>query len=378
MVRWDGRARATRSGVERGAPSLRAAAVRHLGAAAAVLASALASVPSPAVAESGDAVPLEWRAPAACPSRGDVLASLASLQHVDASGWQRFERVRGDVTRLAAAFRLELEFVAQGSVRRREFVTRSCADLAHAAAVALALALDPSWDRWTAPDAEGGAANTPSNPALEPVAAPSGELGESASMEPIPALAAAGGASAVDDETQVERAPGGGSATPVALVLGVEAVFDPVSLGGPAFGVGGAARLRATAWAAEAYATWLPEASIDIGAGMGVDMALLAGGARGCHLSGAHLALCLELEAGRLTAQGWGFSAARSASDPWLAPGVGVELSSPVAASVALRSRISLMLPVIRPDYFVNDGEKIHDVPAVVLRFALGATLPVL
>jgi hypothetical protein len=79
-----------------------------------------------------------------------------------------------------------------------------------------------------------------------------------------------------------------------------------------------------------------------------------------------------------LAAEGTGLEAARAVRDLWLAPGLGVELSSPIFAELALHGRFSLLVPVVRPDYFVNGTEKIHEVPAVVLRFALGVAIPLL
>jgi hypothetical protein len=116
----------------------------------------------------------------------------------------------------------------------------------------------------------------------------------------------------------------------------------------------------------------LPSHSIELGAGDAIDLALLAGGVRGCHWAGAHLGVCVELEAGRLEARGSGLGAPRSARDPWLSPGLGVEFSAPVASDIELRSRISLLVPLIRPEYYVDGTERVHDVPSVALRFALG------
>src|SRR5688572_24796229 len=59
---------------------------------------------------AGD-VPFEWSVPEGCPGRAAVLEGLAQLLDADATSWDRFEHVRGRVTRGEAAFELGLEFI---------------------------------------------------------------------------------------------------------------------------------------------------------------------------------------------------------------------------------------------------------------------------
>jgi hypothetical protein len=346
-------------------PSKRRRRSKHAGSSAGIIALLLtprfagaleAQVVHEPAAQRPD-IPLEWSAPPGCPARSDVLDSLAGLQRVDVASWRRFDAVRGRITPLSAGFRLELEFSGLGSPGRRSFVTRHCADLAHAAAVALALALDPSVD--------GASATSSDAEASEAALAAAGEPSEPSSRADSSPADTASPASTRAAAAEVDP-------TPLAFSLGLEGLFDAVTLGSGALGGGVSARLRSAGWGGEVFMVALPSHSIELGAGDAIDLALLAGGVRGCRWAGAHLGVCIELEAGRLQARGSGLGAPRSASDPWLSPGLGVEFSAPVASDIELRSRISLLAPLIRPEYYVDGTERVHEVPSVALRFALG------
>jgi hypothetical protein len=104
-------------------------------------------------------------------------------------------------------------------------------------------------------------------------------------------------------------------------------------------------------------------------------LGLTSAGIRACNWPTLALGVCAELEAGRLSASGVGESAGRETFDAWVAPGGSVVLESRLVPGLLLDSRVSLLAPLTRPRYFVNQTEGVHEVPAVVVRVALGLAL---
>jgi hypothetical protein len=314
--------------------------------------SAHAVEPAPAVESPPLAsdVPFEWSVPEGCPGRASVLEGLAQLLEADATSWDRFEHVRGRITRGEAAFELELEFILGRRVERRTFATRDCADLSHAAAVALALVLDPAWD-WTGEP-------TPTADAPKPEV-----LSRETDMGPVVAAS--------------EPRP----TTSVELQLGAEAVIDTATLGPSAFGLGLNARARTSLWGTrfgvEAFGVWLPEQSIEVRPTDSVELGLTAGGVRACNWPSLALGLCAEIEAGWLSASGVGANRGREVFDIWIAPGASLVLESRLFDALLLDSRVSLLAPLMRPQYLVNQTEGVHEVPAVAVRVAFGMALAV-
>jgi hypothetical protein len=294
-------------------------------------------------------VPFEWSVPEGCPGRAVVLEGLAQLLDADTTSWDRFENVRGRITRGETAFELELEFILGRRVERRTFATRDCADLSHAAAVALALVLDPAWD-WT------------SEP-RPPLDAPKPSVSSEADM----------GAPAVASEP---RPP-----ARVELQLGAETMIDTATLGPVAFGLGLRGRARTSLWGtrfgAELFGAWLPRQSIDVRPTESVELGLTAAGIRACNWPSLAVGLCAEVEAGWLSASGVGDNRGREALDTWVAPGASVVLESHLFDALVLDCRIGLLAPLTRPEYFVNQTEGVHEVPAVTVRVAFGVALAV-
>lgn len=290
-------------------------------------------------------VPLEWAVPEGCPSRSMVLEGLAQLLEVDRTSWDRFEAVRGTIARGEDGFELELRFISGRRVERRTFTTRDCADLSHAAAVALALVLDPAWE-WDAQAA----------PTIAPPPSPAPNERDAAANEAEPT-----------------------SNTRVGFEIGPEGLLDTSTLGRSAFGLGllGRARvsLSETRWTADLFGAWLPGQRIDVRPTESVVLGLAAAGLRACNWPTRVLGLCAEIEAGRLSARGVGESARREAFDGWVAPGGSVVLESRLMRGLLLASRVGLLAPLARPRYFVNEIEGVHEVPAVTVRVGLGLVL---
>jgi hypothetical protein len=275
-----------------------------------------------------------------------VLEGLAQLLDADAMSWDRFETVRGRITRGDDAFELELEFISGRRAEQRTFATRDCADLSHAAAVALALVLDPAWEWDTAA--------TPTT--------------DSAKPEPVASEADRG--TVVGKPQPDER---------VEFQLGPEGLIDARTLGRSAFGIGVVARARRALWgtrfSADLFGAWFPGQHIDVRPTESVTLGLTAGGIRVCNWPTLVLGLCAEAEAGRLSARGVGERAEREVFDTWVAPGASIVLESRLLPGLLLDSRVGLLAPLTRPRYFINQVEGVHEIPAVAVRAALGLVL---
>jgi hypothetical protein len=326
-------------------------------------------------------LPLHWTSPAACPDQSSVMNSLSELMDITSARWDRFRSIRGRLVPLSAGgFELELVFEGPSSTRARRFRVRDCGDSADLAAAALALALDPRSDAMGQSDAserDSGALSSP--PPLESasdgqsVAAPEAPVSEG----PLPATP--------DDSALIigARAPqpapasaAPGRSLPLEIDVGLGGVLDPSGLGAAGFGASAWATARRDRLSLSLHGDWLPQASLELGA-RSVHLGLAVAGVRLCHAPSTALAVCPELEAGLLSASGAELDNARSARDPWLAPGASIELRAPVLDAVSVVSRVALLIPLVRSEYLVNEGELLHRTPPVVLRLSLGVELPV-
>jgi hypothetical protein len=300
-------------------------------------------VPAAAEADADGAGIFTWSAPATCPTRENVLGALASVSRLDASSWSRFESIAGQVTGEAPAWTLVLEFTSREARFTRTFESRACSDFASAAAVALALALDPSWD-WSSGQAAG---STPVAPADAAVAAP---------------------------ELAVEPRAG----PPLHGRVGLGVLLDSGTLGATRAGLDVHGALLWGRLSAGVYVAWLPERRLEVSASESAGLALLTGGLRGCYAPSVGLFVCPELDVGALLASGVGSSEPRSPRDWWIAPGASFALEVPAGESVDLAARVSVRAPLIRPEYFVDEARRVHDVPRLTLRLSLEASLSVL
>jgi hypothetical protein len=323
-------------------------------------------------------LPLHWTSPAACPDQSSVMNSLSELMDITSARWDRFRSIRGRLAALSSGgFELELVFEGPSSTRARRFRVRDCGDSADLAAAALALALDPRSDEMGQSDAserDSGALSSPlplesASDGQPPLAAPEAPVSEGPPPE-----GAARDRAAPEGSARASAAPV--RSPPLEIDVGLGGVLDPSGLGAVGFGGSAWATARRDRLSLSLHADWLPQASLELGA-RSVHVGLAVAGVRLCHAPSAALAVCPELEAGLLSASGAELDNARSARDPWLAPGASVELRAPVLDAVSVVSRVALLMPLLRSEYLINEGELLHRTPPVVLRLSLGVELPV-
>jgi hypothetical protein len=307
----------------------------------------------PIAGAQGARVQLQWQAPPGCPGREPVLEKLTELVGPDPLSRSRYRSLRGEIRvddRLGWV--LELELADDEGTRKRTLNARACDDLATAAAVALALVLDPEASLDAEWQAAAPAPLAPSRP--EPVAAPS-SIRDSGAEEATPEPAA-----------------------PVAPLLAVEGLLDSAALGGMSIGLGvhGAARLGR--WSLGLSGVYLPEHQTPVRVGQWVELTLVAVGPRACHrlLSGGVRAhACAAFELGEIIGTGVGLRGARETSDWWLAPSLGLGLDWIVFSDVALAAHVDALTPLTRKEYVINETEVVHRVPAALIRLGFGLKL---
>lgn len=304
---------------------------------------------------------ITWQAPAGCPDRETLARRLADVLAEAAPGLGAGWQVDGRIEPHGQAWQLQLGLLAPGvaagtAPAQRVLSARSCDDLVEAAAVAIAIALD---------DAER---------AREP-AAPDAPAPSSGAPEPGPPASAA--ATAGDaGELQPDATPPG-SSEPIRMSLALDGVLDSASLGGLSGGVSleVAASLRRLVLGA--YGLWLPPRTTELGGGQGAEFSLLGGGLRACYQAPADwlwVAPCAGLELARFEADSAGLRQGRDIRDPWFAFSLGLGFGSRVLGAFGLHSRVELVLPSRRQEYFVDDQtEAVQRVPAATLRWLVGA-----
>jgi hypothetical protein len=151
-----------------------------------------ASWASVARAQELDDLTLRWHAPATCPDRTAVLARIRAhlpQEHRSARPWS----VEGRVVNQGARYHLELDMQSDESLAQRAIDNESCAALAEAAALLVALALDP--EAAAARDAETAPANA--DEARMPEPDPTASAAASTPARP----AASGGGAASEERT---------------------------------------------------------------------------------------------------------------------------------------------------------------------------------
>lgn len=333
---------------------------------------ALAAVADPVAPE----LSLTWRAPAACPNAGDVEAQFARLlggvhrqptsKHLDATVTVR--RTPSD------SWVARLETRLDGVPGQRSLEGDSCWTVASAAALILALTIDPSAPN--PPNASGAA--SPSNPAPAATAAPTGGASPGATGLPTglpPALSppyqrpsAAMTTTPGVSSTEVASAPRW-SPAPRPLVrafggLTVGLLPQAALTGGIAAGIG------FSPWRGElsAHATAQQQQTTVQRPTAGGDFRLLAAGARLCRdLKEGRVIprLCGGAEIERITAHGFGVTAPASGGSTMGAATLAGLLVFPLARRVELSLELGAAARPYRPTFTLTNVGAVFRVPGL-------------
>jgi hypothetical protein len=315
---------------------------------------------------------VRWTAPAECPSDAftDALDRLLGGSSVATP-----IRVEATVERTPDGWSIRTDFDAgPDRAGQRTFQAPSCRTVTQAAALAIALAVDPGvLDRFV-PMADA----TP----VVPVAPEVPELPEPAASTPAPSepplplgpIEAARPTVAPGSDARREpwsRWRG---------LVGVAGSVDGGALPGPGLGVTATVGVlhrgfRGELVGARRFATQrAAEADPQVG-GSFTQWWL---GARGCgvpRLGRVELPLCAGLEGGRTVGRGIGLPAPHTSVQPWWAGLVDAGLAWPVRPWLALTARATLAVPLVRQDFFIAGLGVVQRVGPVQGRGTLGVEL---
>lgn len=285
---------------------------------------------------AGDGPPgvqLEWTAPPQCPDRAAMLAAIdRTLGEVDGEQLRAVE-VRAEIERIGPeqlVLRLTLD---DGRAGDRELRGASCEELSEAAALVIAMAVDPRLlERMQGapvepppgvleePEAEAG----PEVPA-EPEAP--AEPAEDPSEPEAPVVETTVDDPPVDDEPPARAAP----ALPVSFVLRFDGGVGGGPLPGPSGVVFVGAGVTGRAWRAELTGGYWPPRSTDSPSNpaIGLRAQLWTVGAQGCgepQVGPVSIPLCAGIHAGAMHGVGTGDQQRRRVASRWVAaviePGV--------------------------------------------------------
>jgi hypothetical protein len=375
------------------------------GIAAAAIAAAFFSAALGIATAQGEPIDLQWRAPAGCPDGESVKAEVRRLLRGGKAAASKPIRVAATVTASAergGGFRVRIETPGgeSGVKRGRELHGASCAAVADATALVIALMIDPS-----------AAAAASSTPAVSPAASsaePPPPAGSAAPAEraappspPPPSIGSPPPSTGLPPPSTGSPPPSTGSppnaparlpapSTPPAAPPASRA-RPAVSFGGRAFvvgdvgampafsfGLGGAAAVIYGGWRFELGLAGWPDRRVfsrDL-LTAGVDVYLLSAFLGSCFefpLGPVRLAPCLHLDLGGMHAAAFGVTEAGEGAHFWLGAGPGgVLLWSPLKW-LDLIAEVSVVVAPIQPEFVIENVGVIYRPSAIAFRPALGA-----
>lgn len=313
------------------------------------------------VARAAPTVPelaLTWQAPAGCPSSGDVQAQFARLLGGAARAPTGKHIAATLVVRSSApeTWTLELATVLDGAAGRRTLESDSCASVTSAAALILALMIDPA----AAERAVAESAPAPPPPVAPPPKAPT--ILTFAPPETAPAPRTVFG---------FARVFAGG----VAAFLPSPAPAAGLALGARRRRLAAELTVLATEERSAPAATLTPTA--------GGDFRLIAGGARACGELGGRAVIwsvCAGGELERLSGAGFGANAGVSPEPKSALMGAGTGgllVTLPLGPSFALALDLDAVIRVYRPTLEINTTDRVFQVPLASAFAALGIIITI-
>lgn len=293
---------------------------------------------------------IEWEAPSTCPDSRAMYERLRERLGDEAISGE-LPRVRGVIVPIGDGQRLHLDIEEGGRRSSRVISGGDCDELVDAAVLAITLALQGDGTVATLDSA-------PSKPLSEQAGAPVLDDGRLDGLESAP------------------RSPVGASKLRVSGT--VEAVLDSSALPEPAPGLAIAVRGELDRFGLSVYAAWLPAQRLRVRANEFVDFELATGGVRACHdvFEGVIRGdACALLEVGRLAASSADLDSSRDVANLWLATGAAFEVRQRVLQSLEVQLRAEPLVPLLRKQYAVNQGERVHATAPLDARLSLGLAI---
>lgn len=315
---------------------------------------------------------VRWTAPAECPPAAftDALDRLLAGSPVATP-----IRVDATVERTPDGWSIRTDFDAgPDRAGQRTFQAPSCRTVTQAAALAIAIAVDPDLlDRWVPMiDADPAAPEVPPAPdapepvASEPVASEPPPIGPIEATKP--------------SRTRAGEAARRESSSRWRGLVGMAGSVDGGSLPGPGLGVVATVGVLHGAFRGELVGSrrFATQRAAEADPRVGGSFTQWWVGARGCgvpRLARVELPLCGGLEGGRTVGSGTGLSSPRTSVQPWWALLVDAGLAWPVRPWLALTARATLAVPLLRQDFTIAGLGVVQRVGPVQGRGALGIEL---
>jgi hypothetical protein len=319
-------------------------------------------------------VELVWSALPGCPREAAVRAEIERLVgHALSAGADAPLHATAWVTYDQRGWRAKIAISGDGDgPREREIEGETCAQVADAAAVIVALAIDPAVGSSLA--ARPKEPSPPPSPPAPPLPRPPLLLPPPAEPLVPPDRAVPQPVRRSASPPSPDRAASRGFGLGIKMAGGV----DLLSFSAPAigFGVGGFVSLSRNR--IELFATgWLPEvASMPRRPYAGAEVSLLVGGARYCRtlIEGViGLAGCGGIELGSMTATSYGVTARGSGSSFWLAPGLGIVGLLNPSHRFTLSFELAGLTPSVRRSFWITGLGEVYRPPALTVRAVVGA-----
>jgi hypothetical protein len=283
---------------------------------------------------------LTWRAPPECPSGGDVIADARSLV-INREALEEGTPVTVDaIVGRVAADRWTLSLAVGGAKQRLEAST--CADLARAGALFLALLMDPE----AGPSTPAPAPQPPAPPATAPAAS------ASPSKPPIVPLAPE---IAVDSKPEDAPSGGAGALSPLAAA-GVALDLGTLPRAGVLGVVAGGIRVRRFDIMLEGAVGPPEDTSVDGAAGARLTAASAT--VKPCYAvftrGRVRLEPCLPIEVGWIHGQGIGIAQSRSSDSFWWSVGGAIALWLDLGSRLEARVDVVALAPLVRPNFMLT------------------------
>jgi hypothetical protein len=293
-------------------------------------------------ARAVDPIALAWRAPLGCPDETWAKRALRAYLGSREGDDYKPMSVRIDIAPAPGGrFRAELSLDGGASGDRR-FEGATCARVADAAVLIVALMLDPV-----------EVATQIEAPTPREVAAPN------------PA------------SHEIEGGPG--SAARARVRIGIHAAGDAGSLPEPSVGAGLTAGVRFARTRIEADGTaWVPRRALAGATGaIGGEIGLFTAGLRGCvalfgETGGLVIEPCLRLEGGVASGTGFGILEPATSRAPWGAAFAGFAVIQRTAESFGAWLSIEGGTPFVRPDHIIEDFGTVFRANRLLGRLSFG------
>lgn len=353
--------------------------LRQLGWQSAAVIAFLTLYPGESAGETPqDPFALTWQAPESCPERavltGRVEAFLGQSLEVRRAQQLKIDAIVQEDA--AAGFVATVSVTTTEASYERRLDHQDCASLTEAAALVIALAIDP--ERVRAHQTEAA----PNDDADTPLAAPAAPAPPVAAP-PVPTVAANSPAP-VTPPAQPSAAPSATTApNPVVIDAGVRALLDVGTLPRAGLGIGGIFAVGVGRLRVELTGTyWFPvEESVPGHAPAAVKVQLATGGLRGCYVwapSDWALSACAGAELGDYRGRGFNVDDPATSHQLWSAASADLRLSRALTPWFGVFGGIEPGLAITRPRFGVTQGEETVEVTQpgpVFLRTYIGAEL---